>query len=222
MGLDDHPTFIKVGPDPAPAPPPTQLEAQWLRQVVLNDGSDDTDLVKIGRPGLAEECQFVAAISPSAPALISFVSRMNREPLRSPARSLANVEVHHASDRVNEIARRMAAELQSLRVRAANPALGFPMEIALSRETLCALRSNRDYGDIFLQIAGMLMSGRGLSVFEMIRAHTAQLYLTTLFMRVHFMVCIVVFLRVNRRSPFPRSDRNRWTGFCVNAHGPPH
>ena len=193
MRLDDHPTVIKVRRDPAPFPPPTQLEAQWLGQVVLNDGSDDAGLVEIGCPELAEERQFVVAISPAAPTLISFGSRMNREPVHSPARSLANVEVRHASDRVNEIARRMVAELRSPGVRAANPAMGFSMEIARPREALGALRSNRDYGDIFPQIAGMLMSGLGLSVFGVTRAHTAQLYPANLSMRVHLMVCIVVF-----------------------------
>jgi hypothetical protein len=33
------------------------------------------------------------------------VCRMNREPVRSPARSIANLEFHHSGDRVNEVAR---------------------------------------------------------------------------------------------------------------------
>ena len=30
---------------------------------------------------------------------------MNREPIRSPARSVANLEFHHTGDQVNEVAR---------------------------------------------------------------------------------------------------------------------
>lgn len=90
MRLDDHPTVVKVRRDPAPPPPQSQLEAQWLRQVVLDAGADDTGLVEIAFPELADERPYVEAIFPSARALISFVSRMNRVPVRSPARSLAN------------------------------------------------------------------------------------------------------------------------------------
>ena len=54
---------------------------------------------------------------------------MNREPIRSPARSVANLEFHHAGDEVNEVARKVVAALEREGVRAVNPAMGFPMEM---------------------------------------------------------------------------------------------
>ena len=54
---------------------------------------------------------------------------MNREPIRSPARSVANLEFHHTGDHVNEIARKIVAALEKEGVRALNPAMGFPMEM---------------------------------------------------------------------------------------------
>ena len=59
--------------------------------------------------------------------------------------------------------------------------------------TLNILRSNADYGDVFPRVAGMLMSGLGLSTFGMIRAHSSELYPATLFMRAYFIACIVAF-----------------------------
>jgi len=59
--------------------------------------------------------------------------------------------------------------------------------------TLKLLQSNGDYGDIFPRVAGMLMSGLGLSVFGMIRARASELYPATLLMRVYFIACIVAF-----------------------------
>ncbi len=53
---------------------------------------------------------------------------LNRENVRSPARSVANVEFHHAGDEIDNIARKVVRELESRGVRALNPALGFPME----------------------------------------------------------------------------------------------
>jgi Fe-S-cluster-containing hydrogenase component 2 len=54
---------------------------------------------------------------------------MNREPVRSPARSMANLEFHHAGDHVNEVARQVVAALERHGVRAVNPSMGFPMEM---------------------------------------------------------------------------------------------
>src|SRR5262249_13655768 len=54
---------------------------------------------------------------------------MNREPIHSPARSVANLEFHHVGDKVNEIARHLVAALEPHGVRAINPSMGFPMEM---------------------------------------------------------------------------------------------
>ena len=54
---------------------------------------------------------------------------MNREPTRSPARSVANLEFHHTGDHVNEVARRVVTTLEKQGIRALNPAMGFPMEM---------------------------------------------------------------------------------------------
>jgi hypothetical protein len=54
---------------------------------------------------------------------------MNHENIRSPGRSIANLEFHHTGDHVNEVARRIVAALARQGVRALNPAMGFPMEM---------------------------------------------------------------------------------------------
>ncbi len=59
--------------------------------------------------------------------------------------------------------------------------------------TLRVLLSNGDYGDVFPRVAGMLMSGLGLSIFGMIRARSFDLYPATLLIRAYFIVCIGAF-----------------------------
>jgi len=55
--------------------------------------------------------------------------RMNRENIRTPARSIPNLEFHHTTDETNEVARKIAAALERIGVRAINGgAAGFPME----------------------------------------------------------------------------------------------
>ena len=70
--------------------------------------------------------------------------------------------------------------------------IGFGL-LFVPHETLMVLQSNGDYGDAFPRLAGMLMSGLGLSILGMIRARASELYPSTLFMRVYFIVCIAAF-----------------------------
>jgi ferredoxin len=60
--------------------------------------------------------------------MISFVLRMNRENVRNPARSLANIEFHRTGDDVNDFARRITAALERAGIRALQPPMAFPME----------------------------------------------------------------------------------------------
>ena len=69
-------------------------------------------------------------------------------------------------------------------------------------DTLKILQSSGDYGDVFPRVAGMLMSGLGLSIFGMIRARSSELYLATLFIRVYFMACIGTFYAMPRDPLF--------------------
>jgi ferredoxin len=126
--LDDHPTVRTVrtrSPLPRTDEP---LDADWLRQLCFDAGADDVGFVEIDRPDLADERTHVLAAYPKTRALVSFVIRMNREPVRNPARSLSNLEFHHATDEVNETARRIVAALETKGVGAINPPAGFPME----------------------------------------------------------------------------------------------
>ena len=68
--------------------------------------------------------------------------------------------------------------------------------------TLKVLQSNAAYGDVFPRIAGMLMSGLGMTVFGIIRSRVAELYPATLVIRLYFLICIVVFYMMTRDPLF--------------------
>jgi len=70
--------------------------------------------------------------------------------------------------------------------------IGFGL-LLVPHETLKILQSNGDYDDVFPRVAGMLMSGLGLSIFGIIRARSSELYPATLLIRVYFIACIAVF-----------------------------
>jgi Fe-S-cluster-containing hydrogenase component 2 len=132
MKLDDHPTVRVVRgrlSQPSTQISSSTLDAEWLRKLCLDAGADDVGFVELGRPALADQRDAILRIFPQAQSFISFVVRMNREPIRSPSRSVANLEFHHAGDRVNEVARTIVEALEACGVRALNPSMGFPMEM---------------------------------------------------------------------------------------------
>ena len=94
--------------------------------------------------------------------------------------------------------------------------IGFGL-LFVPHETLKILQSNGDYDNVFPRVAGMLMSGLGLSIFGIIRARASE-----------FVSCDAVYpcvlyclhcsvLRHDRRSAVPGLDRYRWPWARSNA-----
>src|SRR5215210_5699045 len=131
MKLEDHPTVqrIRLKAVPSVSPMEKPLDAGWLKQLVLDAGADDVGFVEIGRPALDDQREDFLKAFPHSKTLISFVVRMNREAIRTPARSVSNTEFHHSGDEVNDIARSVVRTLEDRGIRAMNPAMGFPMEM---------------------------------------------------------------------------------------------
>src|SRR2546429_875122 len=131
MKLEDHPTVQRIRLKTLNSVPPKteSLNAKWLKQLVLDAGADDVGFVEIGRAALDDQREDILKAFPHTRTLISFVVRMNREAIRTPARSVANTEFHHSGDEVNEVARNVVRTLEDRGIRAMNPAMGFPMEM---------------------------------------------------------------------------------------------
>lgn len=134
--MEEHPTVINYyrsrgGDSPVKRfiSPSGKLDTAWLREVCIEAGADGVGFVEIDRPELSRDKDSILGYFPRTKALISIVCRMNREPIRSPARSVSNLEFHHIGDKVNEVARRIVSILEEQGIRAANPSMGFPMEM---------------------------------------------------------------------------------------------
>ena len=129
--LSEHPTvkrFHERGGTVA-SPKANIIDEEELRKLCLEVGADDVGFVELNWPELADQRDDILRFFPQTRSLISFVNRMNREPIRSPARSVANVEFHQTGDLVNETAHHIVTALADRGIRAINPAMGFPMEM---------------------------------------------------------------------------------------------
>jgi len=129
---NDHPTIqryherekLKTFPRVVP-----KLSAAELRRICLDFGADDAGFVEIDRPSLADQKEDIQRMFPWTKTLISFVGRLNRENMRSPARSIASLELHQVEERLTAAAHALAKALEGKGVRAVTPAVGFPMEM---------------------------------------------------------------------------------------------
>jgi ferredoxin len=126
--LDQHPTVIHHRGRPK-GPAPQGLDADWLRRVCLDAGAHDVGFVAIDRPEVDDQRAEILSAFPATRTLVSFVCRLNPEPVRSPARSVANQEFHANYEEVNEVARRVVRTLGEAGVPAMNPTSAFPMEM---------------------------------------------------------------------------------------------
>src|SRR5919199_2896247 len=126
MNLAEHPTVLRSRNSnrPGKPEPPKPLDAAWLRQLCLDCGADDAGLVEISRPALDDQRDDILRYFPPTRTLLGFVCRMNREPIRSPARSVANLEFHHTGDHANEVARKVVAALERQGGPARKPGAG--------------------------------------------------------------------------------------------------
>lgn len=95
----------------------------------MEAGAADAGVVALDRPEVDGDREDILEAMPKAKTLLSFVIGMNPTSIQSPARSVANLEFHHAADETNEVARRIIAGLRRMGARGLNPAMGFPMEI---------------------------------------------------------------------------------------------
>ncbi|GED69946.1 hypothetical protein BRE01_36480 [Brevibacillus reuszeri] len=132
--MNDHPSVIKyrMKQEAAEEAHIAPIDTQWLRELCLHAGADDVGFVSINRTELDAQRNDIVNLFPQARTLISFVCKMNREPLRSTARSIANAEFHHVIDDVTHIGHQIVKELESRGIKALNPPAGFPMEVTSS------------------------------------------------------------------------------------------
>ncbi|ULN34226.1 epoxyqueuosine reductase [Mycolicibacterium smegmatis] len=126
--LAEHPTVRAVRSRGA-AGPRVPIDADWLRALCLEAGVDDVGFVSVDDPAVESEREHADAALPGVRSYISLVVRMNRDNVRSTARSVANQEFHRSGEALNEAAHRITRSLEDAGYRAVNPSATFPMEM---------------------------------------------------------------------------------------------
>lgn len=127
--LEDHPVVLKYRQRNTKDKIIVPVNADWLRKLCREAGADDVGFVEINRPEIASERSGILEVLPETRTLVSLIARLNRGPIRSPARSISNTEFHSVGNSLNHVCHEIVLRLEELGIRAVNPAVGFPMEM---------------------------------------------------------------------------------------------
>ncbi|BDV40246.1 SCP2 sterol-binding domain-containing protein [Methylocystis bryophila] len=108
---------------------PSAVDSHWLRELALEAGAEDVGFVSIDREEIAEERPHILEAFPRTRTLISIVTRLNPDNVRSSQRSIGNLEFHRNYEHVNHVAAEIVRRLARHGIRAVNPSAAFPMEM---------------------------------------------------------------------------------------------
>src|SRR5690242_21734505 len=101
--LEEHPTVKQFRAQRAARtelPELQALDTAWLRRLCLEAGADDAGFVESSRPEIADQKAEIQSVFPRTKTLISFVCRMNRDNIRTPARSISKIGRASCRERV--------------------------------------------------------------------------------------------------------------------------
>lgn len=131
MRLEDHPTVKRYREKSEAAAPGIEdkLDAEWLKNLVLEAGADDVGLVEINRPELSDYRADLLEIFPRAKTLVSFVSRLNPENIRCVSQAVRDLEFISTQKEADGVARKVNRILAQKGIGASNYACGFPMDL---------------------------------------------------------------------------------------------
>lgn len=106
-----------------------KITSTALGNLLKDLGADDYGFVDIENPAIQVDREYIDVCFPKTKTLVSIVCHMNREPIKSLNRSVANLEFHHVGTQIDDIARNLVSKLEGLSIKAVNPAMAFPMEL---------------------------------------------------------------------------------------------
>jgi ferredoxin len=100
-----------------------------FKDIARECGADDVGIIELGRASIAPQLPYIAKVYAKTRSLLCYIKRTNKEPVRSPTRSVANEEYHSTYDEVNHVGRDFVRKLTDMGIGACNSVSAFPMEM---------------------------------------------------------------------------------------------
>lgn len=107
----------------------SKLEAVWLKGICIEAGADDVGFVEIGRKEISDQRDDIMAEIPNTKSIIILAFRMNRQNIRTLARSIASNEFIETGSHLKGALRKIVSTLEGKGIWAVSESGLFPMEI---------------------------------------------------------------------------------------------
>ena len=130
MNIQDQPAVKRflARAESKPGVPPV-LDANWVKQVVLEAGADDAGLASIDSPRLEPYRKKICRLFPQTKTIVSVVCRMNPLNIRSSYRQQYELEYHHMFAEADHVARRAARSFWKAGLEAMDVCASYPMNM---------------------------------------------------------------------------------------------
>ncbi len=100
-----------------------------IKKICLDAGADDAGLLDLNRESLQKEREGILHVYPLTRSIIAVIMANNRESIQSPARYVANEEIHHTGDRISSVSREILRGLNRLGMRGVVVNKSWPMAV---------------------------------------------------------------------------------------------
>lgn len=130
--LNEHPSVVKFfekNNSDIKQVQNTKLKAEWLRGICLEAGADDAGFVEIDRKEIADQQDDILAEIPNTKSILILAFRMNRQNIRTLARSIASNEFIETGKHLKEVLRKVVSTLEKKGIWVVSESGLFPMEI---------------------------------------------------------------------------------------------
>jgi ferredoxin len=106
-----------------------EMSKEEIRRVFFEEGADDAGFVEISRKSLSTDAPGLLRIFPDTKTIVSLVKRANRDALRSPSVSVADLEFAQAQSALSSASVRALGKLIGLGIRGIVIPPSFPMDM---------------------------------------------------------------------------------------------
>lgn len=130
MKLSSHPTIIAYKENKNPyVKNETILSSNEMKQLAKDSGADDAGLIELTRESVSDYKSDLLGVMHDTRCLLIVAFRINRNPLRSLAHSVADQEFKRVWENIKTIEGRIVDQLIKTGIKAVGLPAGFPMEM---------------------------------------------------------------------------------------------
>jgi ferredoxin len=131
MSMENHPTvmwFNENLKNDTNESKPIAFNYKTIKELAKKAGVDDCGITDLSNPVLEDEKHDLLSVYPKTKAIISLVTKLNRENVQCVSRSVSDHEFVQGFEKSNSVTKKLSSLLQDHCIKSLAPSASFPME----------------------------------------------------------------------------------------------